>query len=882
MATAGKRRELFTILETSADAEAGLSQAAPLNLSAGVKWFEIPVPEPGDDDDDGGDEGDDDEEEVGVVGEKRGENGSGSGADDAADADADMTAAATTEEEEEEEQEQRGEEQQQRRRRRREQEERQQQQEEEEEEEEEEEDREAADAASFIAAAAGGCNIILVTGNGVKHEEEEEEEQEEEYYAEDCYYAAAAAASSNHHCSFSAASAASSSNDSDIDFSDLEEEERASFFSLDEDPDEDCTSPDFWGEPDQVISIEPFSAASGPQHSLGDDADTRDYFRLLFPDSLFEHMVEQTNSYALYRQRMSGKSDPHWHPTDLREMKAYVGLNILMGINQLPDSGMYWASDIFIGNAGFKKTMTARRFEKLTQYLQLCDRESEPVRGERGYDGLFKIRPLLDVLDNTMWDAYVPNRCLTVDRCGISAAKGRFAASTHRMPPEPFKKGLTVWMLCDSRSGYCHRARIYVGKPSQDAATVSLGYRVVTSLVRGLEGQYHHLFMDGFFTSVPLLQRLLRDGLYACGPTQPSRRGYPEVLCPRNVGKLSPGEFYQCQRGNLVATVTRDVKVVSCLSTNSAPGIVGIGPGQEQQPPPLPSQGERREADEERYERYGEAGEGGVDAAEGGGVGPSLGAAPLGLPRPLPLLLYQENMRGVDLCDRLRECYQVGRPCKRWWRYFLWFYVNLCIVDAYVILRECRGGAPPAGFSGKQFTQRHFRVRLAQQLIGDYQGARGMERAARKRHADSPIEYGHRLERMSERSRRCRNCTNKGLRHESVFGCKICNVHLWSRQQACTVVMALSLATGVGGARGHSSTSSSPSSSSSSSPQPPHPAPFPSSTLHSPPPPPPPETRREVVVVVVVVVVGLCGGREGGREEGGWLEACRLRGEPGW
>ncbi|KAJ3604350.1 hypothetical protein NHX12_029091 [Muraenolepis orangiensis] len=689
MATARKRRELFTILETSADAETTTacdkSQESPLNLSADVKWFEIPFRKPDSDEEEDDEAG---EREEGDGGE--GENGSAN------------TAAAAAE---------------------------------------------AADTASFIAG--GGCNIILVTGNGIKHEEEE--------YTEDCYYA------TSNNCSDT------TSNDSDIDFSDLEEEERTSFFSFDDDLDEDCTSPDFWGEPDQVISIEQFSALSGPQHSLGDDADTRDYFRLLFPDSLFEHMVEQTNNYALYRQRMSGKSDPHWHPTDLREMKAYVGLNILMGINQLPDSGMYWASDIFIGNAGFKKTMTARRFEKLTQYLQLCDRESEPVRGERGYDGLFKIRPLLDVLDNTMWDAYIPNRCLTIDKCGISA-KGRFSP-TQYMSSKPIKKGLTVWMLCDSRSGYCHRARIYVGKPSQDVATASLGYRVVTSLVRGLEGQYHHLFMDGFFTSVPLLQRLLRDGLYACGPTQPGRRGYPEVLCPRNVGKLSPGEFYQCQRGNLVATVTRDAMVVSCLSTNSAPGIVGIGPGQ-QQPPPLHGEGE---AD-------GEVEEGDSDGAEGSGssglsLGASLGAS-MGLPRPLPLMLYQENMRGVGLCDQLRECYQVGRPCKRWWRYFLWFFVNLCIVDAYIILKECRGGAPPAGFSGKQFTQRHFRVRLAQQLIGDYQGARGMERAARKRHADSPIEYGHRLERMSERSRRCRNCTNKGLRHESVFGCKICNVHL--------------------------------------------------------------------------------------------------------
>lgn len=666
MATARKGRELFTILETSADTESTTvcgGQDSPLNLSADVKWFEIPFKKPDSDEEDGVRE--EEEEEDG-----EGENGFTG------------TAAAAA--------------------------------------------AETADAASFIAG--GGCNIILVTGsNGIKHDEEE--------YAEDCYY------STSTHCSDA------TSNDSDIDFSDLEEEERRSFFSFEDDLDADCTSPDFWGEPDQVISIEPFSVASGPQHSLGDDADTRDYFRILFPDSLFEHMVEQTNNYALYRQRRSGKSDPHWHPTDVREMKAYVGLNILMGINQLPDTGMYWASDIFIGNAGFKKTMTARRFEKLTQYLQLCDRESEPVRGERGYDGLFKIRSLLDVVENTMWDAYVPNRCLTIDKCAI-VMKGRFSP-TQYMPSKPLRKGLTVWMLCDSRSGYCHRAKIHVGKPSEDEAAAFLGYRMVTSLVHGLEGQYHHLFMDSLFNSVPLLQRLLRDGLYACGPTQPGRRGYPEVLRPRNIGKLSQGEFYQCQRGNLVATVTRDVKVISCLSTNSAPGIVGINPGQQ------------RESDSE-----GES-----DSMDRSGLS-------LGLPRPLPLLLFQENMSGVNLCDQLRECYQVGRPCKKWWRYFLWFYVNLCIVNAYIILRESRGGAPPTGFNGKQFTQRHFRVRLAQQLIGDYQGARGMERAARKRHADSPIEYGHRLERMSERSRRCRNCTNKGLRHESVFGCKICNVHL--------------------------------------------------------------------------------------------------------
>ncbi|KAL4623217.1 piggyBac transposable element-derived protein 4-like [Arapaima gigas] len=217
----------------------------------------------------------------------------------------------------------------------------------------------AADAGGYLAG--GGCNIILVTDNGAKQDED----------AEDAFYSGA-------NNSFSE----SASNDSDIDFSDLEATEQEGEEEEEEEgedgqgaelrgPHEDCATPLFWGEPDQLVSIEPFSAPTGPRHVLGDEADARDYFRLLFPDALFEHMVEQTNNYALYRQRRSGRIDPHWHPTNVREMQAYIGLNILMGINQLPDYGMYWATDIFIGNAGFKKTMTARRFEKLNQNIHL-------------------------------------------------------------------------------------------------------------------------------------------------------------------------------------------------------------------------------------------------------------------------------------------------------------------------------------------------------------------------------------------------------------------------------------------------------------------------------------------------------------------------------
>ena len=56
-----------------------------------------------------------------------------------------------------------------------------------------------------------------------------------------------------------------------------------------------------------------------------------------------------------------------------------------MGISTLPRYTLYWSNDEFIGNTGIKKTMPLKVFEKLTEYLHVADRESEPPRGSDEY-----------------------------------------------------------------------------------------------------------------------------------------------------------------------------------------------------------------------------------------------------------------------------------------------------------------------------------------------------------------------------------------------------------------------------------------------------------------------------------------------------------------
>ena len=54
-------------------------------------------------------------------------------------------------------------------------------------------------------------------------------------------------------------------------------------------------------------------------------------------------------------------------------MKAFIGINILMGFHKLPEIDSYWSSDEMLGVPAVAKVMTKSRFKKLCQYLHCND-----------------------------------------------------------------------------------------------------------------------------------------------------------------------------------------------------------------------------------------------------------------------------------------------------------------------------------------------------------------------------------------------------------------------------------------------------------------------------------------------------------------------------
>ena len=179
--------------------------------------------------------------------------------------------------------------------------------------------------------------------------------------------------------------------------------------------------------------------------------------------------------------------------------------------------------------------MPLKVFEKLTEYLHVADRESEPPRGSDEFDRLFKIRPVLNVIAKNFAQYYKPSRDQAIDE-GMIAFTGHLSYVQY-MPAKPIKRGIKLWLRCDSNSAYLHQFDVYLGRSgNRTDSTNGLYFDVVDKLTESLHGGNHHVYFDNLYTSVPLLKYLLTKKVYACGTVCRNRRHLPrEIKAP---GKL--------------------------------------------------------------------------------------------------------------------------------------------------------------------------------------------------------------------------------------------------------------------------------------------------------------------------------------------------------
>lgn len=385
-----------------------------------------------------------------------------------------------------------------------------------------------------------------------------------------------------------------------------------------------------WKAKDSVSQIPEFSLPEGPVPGLFESCVTTTDFFVSFLEGALDNIVYQSNLYAVQKNKV----------LDLKkgELLAFIGINFLMGYHKLPSWRHFWSESQDLGVSLVGKAMSRNRFDAILSNLHVNDNSCIPKDNK---DRLFKLRPLIEYLNEKFGTAYHGTRQLSVDESMI-LFKGRSSMKQYN-PMKPVKRGYKLWCLAD-QYGYIKKFSIYQGKDEKlenKYATYGLGERVVLSLTEKEWGKEKIIFFDNYFSSVKLLEKLKNENTLACGTIRANRRGNPTNL--RDERKMKRGDFdYRSSTDGISFYKWKDTKTVLLASNYHGNELTTVA---------------RRDKSGVQHE----------------------------VSCPTVVKDYNTYMGGVDHADQLRAAYGLDRRSKKWWHRLFWGMIEICFVNSFIV-----------------------------------------------------------------------------------------------------------------------------------------------------------------------------------------------------
>ena len=509
-------------------------------------------------------------------------------------------------------------------------------------------------------------------------------------------------------------------------------------------------NPPQWTENVQSFTVHPFTRAKhGP--NLPEDwdynCDPVEYFKLFFTDELCKEITEYTNSYAvhainLFKAVSPGYVDKDWSldgsdnlTTD--ELLAYIGANIIFGLNPCKRLKAAFSTDPYVNNQGVRSHFTIKRFLKIGNYFCCCDKSQEKPKGHKDYDKMFKVKKLIQHCNSVFPKYYSFSQHVALDE-SIIKTKSRVDNLTYN-PMKPVKRGIKVFSLCDandSRFPYLLSFEPYMGSDYHKTTINGKTFETVKRLTKPLFGTYARVYVDNYYTSVPLFCHLQKNKVYAVG-TLRHRKGLPPQLKKHKSMVRGKHRVWQDERNrNLTCTIWQDTKLVSFLSTCADPTVVTtcvrrIG---------------------SQYRRI---------------YCPSVSK------------LFNFHYKAVDLYDYSLRNFCTGRKSVRSTKYYISFCIDAMITNAYILFMMTSSKQKP-----KTYSQLHFRLELGKKLMGNftcrkyYTLAPAMYLGPNQEHVDLTNHYHGKIPNLKG-ARICRAHKKFfGFNKRTRLGCPICKISL--------------------------------------------------------------------------------------------------------
>lgn len=321
-------------------------------------------------------------------------------------------------------------------------------------------------------------------------------------------------------------------------------------------------------------------------------------------------------------------------------MDVFIGLNL--GIKKLLSYKDYWSSAPDLHDRYIASFMPLHRFGWLLSHLHLNDNNLVPPKSSPTYDKLYKVRPMLDILQRNFRINYKPSEKVAIDESMIKF-KGRSSLKQY-MPKKPVKRGYKVWTKC-ADTGYCLDFDVYTGKKG-DKVETNLGARVVKQFCEDLKGKNHKVYFDNYFNSYDLQIDHLKDNVVACRTVNSNRRNLPKLADDK---LLKRGEHdYRVSGTNISIVKWKDKRTVYMLSNFHDPKIISVA---------------------NRREHTGEQ---------------------IGITSPEIVKDYNRNMNFVDKFDQMKSSYAISRKSQKWRHRIFFHFLDCSLVNAYIIYKELK------------------------------------------------------------------------------------------------------------------------------------------------------------------------------------------------
>lgn len=371
----------------------------------------------------------------------------------------------------------------------------------------------------------------------------------------------------------------------------------------------------------------------GPIRNARQTKNPLECFNLFIDESIINEIVTSTN---IFIEKLSNNftRERDCKQTDDIEIRSFLGLLIFAGAIRSGHQNLedLWKRD-GTGLEIFYGTMNLRRFLFLLQTIRFDNIHDREER--RKLDKLAAFREVFEMFITHCENNFSLGEFVTIDE-QLVPFRGRCSFRQY-MKSKPARYGLKIFTLADAKVFYVKTMEIYLGK-QPDESPYKLSNKpddVVLRLVRSIDNSGRNVTADNWFTSVPLVNQLLKKKLSYVGTIRKNKAELPPEMIQKKRNAYSSTFGFQ-ENMTIVSYAPKQDKSVVLLSSMHHDSSIDELTGIKKKKPEI-------------------------------------------------VMFYNRTKSGVDIVDEKCGTYSTSRRCKRWPLALFYRLIDIAGINAQVI-----------------------------------------------------------------------------------------------------------------------------------------------------------------------------------------------------